>query len=77
MNDVLSIAWHAIRLRNRKKKKLNHMMTETLSEKIIKIKEEAFISRINEVFKDPKVAAEQRKMAEDIADNTKVEELPW
>jgi len=61
----------------RRKTKLSHIVTEALIEKIRKIKEEAFVSRVNEVLKDPEVVAEQRKMADDIADNTQVEELPW
>ncbi len=60
-----------------RKTKLSHIVTEALIEKIRKIKEEAFVSRVNEVLKDPEVVAEQRKMADDIADNTEVEELPW
>ena len=60
-----------------RKTKLSHLVTEALSEKINKIKEEAFIARINEVFEDPEIVAEQRKMADDIADNTEVRELPW
>jgi metal-responsive CopG/Arc/MetJ family transcriptional regulator len=60
-----------------RKTKLSHIVTEALIEKIRKIKEEAFVSRVNEVLKDPEVVAEQRKMADDIADNTQVEELPW
>ena len=60
-----------------RKTKLSHLVTEALSEKIKKIKEEAFVARINEVFEDPEIVAEQRKMADDIADNTEVRELPW
>ncbi len=57
--------------------RLSHLVTEALLDKIKEIKEEAFISRINEVFQDPEVAGEQRVMAEDIANNTDVHELPW
>ncbi len=57
--------------------RLSHLVTEALMDKIKKIKEEAYISRINEVFQDPEVAREQRVMAEDIANNTDVHELPW
>jgi len=60
-----------------RKIKLSHLVAEALSEKIKKIKEEAFIARMNEVFEDPEIVAEQRKMADDIADNTEVRELPW
>ena len=58
-------------------KRLSHLVTEALLDKIKKIKEEAFISQINEIFQDPEVAGEQRDMAEDIANNTDVHELPW
>jgi hypothetical protein len=57
--------------------RLSHLVTEALLDKIKKIKEEAYLSRINEVFQDPEVAREQRIMAEDIANNTDVHELPW
>ena len=62
---------------NSRNTRLSHLVTEALIDKIKEIKEEAFISRINEVFQDPEVAREQRVMAEDIADNTDVHELPW
>ncbi|MFH1992159.1 MAG: hypothetical protein ABIK98_07080 [Pseudomonadota bacterium] len=70
LNEIKEIS--AIR-----KTKLSHLVAEALAEKIRKIKGEAFISRVNEVFEDPEVAAEQSKMAEDIADNMNVQELPW
>ena len=57
--------------------KLSHLVADALAEKARKIKEEAFVERINEVFGDPEVAEEQSRMAETIADNTDVEELPW
>lgn len=60
-----------------RKTKLSHLVAEALNEKIRKIKEDAFILRINEIFDDPEVAAEQRKMADDIAENINVMELPW
>jgi len=62
---------------NSRNTRLSHLVTEALLDKIKKIKEEAFISRINEVFQDPEVAREQKIMAEDIANNTDVHELPW
>ena len=62
---------------NSRNTRLSHLVTEALLDKIKKIKEEAYISRINEVFKDPEVSREQRAMAEDIANNTDVHELPW
>ena len=60
-----------------RKTKLSHLVTEALTEKIRKIKEQAIISRINEVFKDPQVDAAQQSMAEDIANNMDIQELPW
>ncbi len=60
-----------------RKTKLSHLVTEAIAEKIKKIKEEAFVSQLNKVFEDPEIATEQRRMAEDIANNTDVKELPW
>jgi metal-responsive CopG/Arc/MetJ family transcriptional regulator len=57
--------------------KLSHLVADALAEKARKIREEAFVERINEVFSDPEVAEEQSRMAETIADSTDVEELPW
>ena len=60
-----------------RKTKLSHLVTEALAEKIKRIKEEAFVSEINKIFEDTEIAKEQRRIAEDIATNTDVEELPW
>jgi len=57
--------------------KLSRFISEALADKVRKSKEEAFIQRINEIFKDQDVSEEHRFMAGDIADNTNVEELPW
>ena len=57
--------------------KISHLVTEALTEKIRKVNEEAFVSRINKIFKDPEVIKDQRKMADDIVNNTNVKELPW
>lgn len=57
--------------------KLSHLVAEALSDKLRKIKEKALIDQINRVYDDPEVSEEQRVMAESIADNTDVEELPW
>ena len=65
------------KLASRKKVKLSHLVTDALAEKTRKMKEEAFIERVNEVFRDPELTQEQHRMAEAIADNTDVEELPW
>ena len=60
-----------------RKTKLSHLVTEALTEKVKKIKEQAIISRINEVFKDPAIDAVQQSMAEDISNNMDIQELPW
>lgn len=57
--------------------KLSHVVTEALSEKLRKIREEDLIDKINKVYEDPEVAIEQHRIAESIADSTNVEELPW
>ena len=57
--------------------KLSHLVTKALADEIRKSKEEAFITCINKIFEDTEAADEQQLMAEDIADSTDVEELPW
>ena len=57
--------------------KVSHMVTEALRDKIMKIKEEAFVSQINKILEDPEVIRDQRKMADDIANTMNIEELPW
>jgi hypothetical protein len=57
--------------------KVSRLVTEALVDTIRKVKEEAFVSRINKVFEDPEVIKEQLKMADDIANTTNIEELPW
>ncbi len=60
-----------------RKAKISQVVTEALMDKIRNIKEEAFISAINNAFSDPELAKEQQTMANDIADNMNIEELPW
>ena len=60
-----------------RKIKLSHLVTEALMEKIQRLKEAAFVSQINKIFEDPEIAMEQQRMAEDIANNTDLKELPW
>ena len=60
-----------------REKKVSHLVTEALTDIIKKFKEDAFVSQINRVFDDPEVTREHRKMADDIANNTNIEELPW
>ena len=57
--------------------KLSHLVAEALLEKLRRMKEEALINQINRIYDDSEVLEEQRVMAETIADNTDVEELPW
>ena len=62
---------------SREKIKISHLVAEAIADKLRKIKEERFIQQVNEVFRDPEVGKEQRLMAEAIADNADLEELPW
>jgi metal-responsive CopG/Arc/MetJ family transcriptional regulator len=64
-------------LASRKQVKLSHLVADALAEKTRKMKEEAFIERVNQVFRDPELAQEQQRMAEAIANSADVEELPW
>ena len=60
-----------------KKTKISHLVTEAITEKIRKIKEEAYIRKVNKAFEDPEVQREQTYMADLIAENADLEELPW
>ena len=62
---------------SKEKIKLSHLVTEALVEKLRMNREQAYIQQVNEVFEDEKVVEEQRRMAEIIADNANVAELPW
>ena len=62
---------------SKEKIKLSHLVTEALVDKLRMKREQAYIQQVNEVFKDEEVVEEQRRMADIIADNTNVEELPW
>jgi metal-responsive CopG/Arc/MetJ family transcriptional regulator len=62
---------------SKEKVKLSHLVTEALVDKLRKKREEAYVKQINEAFEDNEIVAEQRQMAEIIADNTDVKELPW
>jgi hypothetical protein len=69
-NDIYEIAL-------REKVKLSHLVTEALVDKLRKKREETYIEQVNNAFEDNEIIEEQREMAELIADNTDVEELPW
>ena len=62
---------------SREKIKLSHLVTEALVEKLRMKREQAYIQQVNDALKDEEVAEEHRRMAEIIAENTNVEELPW
>ena len=62
---------------SRERIKISHLVAEAIADKLRKIKEERFVQQVNEVFRDTEVGKEQRLMAEAIADNTDLEELPW
>ena len=59
------------------KTKVSHLVSEALAEKLKRIKEEVFVSKINKIFVELDIANEQRKMADDIATTIDIKELPW
>ena len=70
-NDINEMA-------SREKVKLSHLVTEALVDKLRKEKEESLVyKKMIQAFEDNEIVEEQRQMAELIADNTDVEELPW
>ena len=60
-----------------KKIKISHLVTEAIDDKLRNLKDEEFLKKINEVFRNPEIAKEHYQLAEAIAENTNVEELPW
>ena len=70
--------YHEMKLMASKKKiRLSHLVTEALYEKTRKMKEDALIQQINDAFRDEDLSEEHQRIAEAIAENTDVEELPW
>ncbi len=69
-NDINEMA-------SKEKVKLSHLVTEALVDKLRRKREETYIQQVNMAFEDNEIVEEQRQMAELIADNTDVEELPW
>ena len=70
--------YHEMKLMASKKKiRLSHLVTEALYEKTRKMKEDALIQQINDAFRDEDLSDEHQRVAEAIAENTDVEELPW
>ena len=70
--------YHEMKLMASKKKiRLSHLVTEALYEKTRKMKEDALVQQINDAFRDEDLADEHQRIAEAIAENTDVEELPW
>ena len=64
-------------LASRKKIKLSHLVTEALVEKLRKAREQNYTRQVNAVFNENDVREEQLRMAEFIAENTDLDELPW
>ena len=64
-------------LASKKKMKLSHLVTEALSEKTRKMKEDALIQQINDAFSDEDLSDEHQRIAEAITVNTDVKELQW
>ena len=60
-----------------KKMKFSHLVTDALTEKINKYKEELLIKQINKAFEDSDISDEQHSMAEAIANSIETDELPW
>jgi predicted transcriptional regulator len=60
-----------------KNMKLSHLVSHALAEMTRKMKEDAFVQAVDQIYGDPEVAREQREMAELIAENTRLKELPW
>jgi post-segregation antitoxin (ccd killing protein) len=42
-----------------KKIKISHLVTEAIDDKLRKMKDEEFLKKINEVFRDPEIAKQQ------------------
>lgn len=57
--------------------KLSHLVSEALKDKLRRANEAAYVAKVNEVFADPEVDAEQHRVAESIAETTDLNELPW
>ncbi len=61
-----------------KKIRLSRLVAEAIADKLKKLRQdEAFFQQMNKAFEDDEVAEEQHFMAELIANNMDVEELPW
>jgi len=64
-------------LTSQRKIRLSHLITEAVSEKLRKIRQDEYVRKVNQAFSDPDISDEQHLMAELIADNTDLKELPW
>jgi predicted DNA-binding ribbon-helix-helix protein len=62
---------------SRKNMKLSHLVSDALVEMTRRMKEDSFVRLLDEIYSEPEVGREQREMAELIAENTSLEELPW
>ena len=61
----------------KRKIKVSHLVTDAIREKNNRLKEEAFVQQVNEIFSDREVQVEQSRIAEDIARTIDLKELPW
>jgi predicted CopG family antitoxin len=62
---------------SRKNVRLSHLVSDALTEMTRRMKEESFVELVDEVYSDPEVSGDQLEMAEIIAENTSLKELPW
>ena len=73
-NEIYHVLSKIISIEQRK---MSHFVAEAIAEKLQRMEEEIYAKKINAAFKDPEIAREQQLMANLIADNTDVEEMPW
>ncbi len=57
--------------------KLSHLVADALGDKLKQIKEEKYLELVNAVYIDEGAATSQKDMAESIATDMNIEELPW
>lgn len=65
------------KITDRERSKLSRIVAEAIAEKLIRIEEAIYLQKVNTAFEDPEIIKEQKNIAELIAENTDVRELPW
>jgi metal-responsive CopG/Arc/MetJ family transcriptional regulator len=65
------------KITDRERSKISRIVAEAIAEKLVRIEEEIYLKEVNAAFEDPEVNKEQKNIAELIAENTDVRELPW